>query len=113
MILILFSEGHVGKYRTRSVSNSRAKRDSRRPRGAGQSARLPTPRGEDAAGTVLSAPVSRYMTAKPSFVYADDYAVDLLKVFARKRIDDLPVCDRRGKVVGIVDIQDLPKMKVL
>ena len=63
--------------------------------------------------SVLETPVSRYMTAKPSFVYADDYAVDLLKVFARKRIDDLPVCDRTGKVVGIVDIQDLPKMKVL
>ena len=62
---------------------------------------------------VLSAPVSRYMTAKPSFVFSDAYAVDLLKVFERKRIDDLPVCDRKGKVVGIVDLQDLPKMKVL
>ena len=62
---------------------------------------------------LLSTAVGKVMTAKPSFVYADDYAVDLLKVFARKRIDDLPVCDRGGKVVGIVDIQDLPKMKVL
>ena len=62
---------------------------------------------------VLSAPVSRHMTAKPSFVYSDDYAADLLKIFERKRIDDLPVCDRKGKVVGIVDLQDLPKMKVL
>ena len=58
-------------------------------------------------------PVAKVMTKSPSFVYADDYAVDLLKVFARKRIDDLPVCDRTGRVVGIVDIQDLPKMKVL
>ena len=62
---------------------------------------------------VLSASVFRYMTAKPSFVYADDYAAELLKIFERKRIDDLPVCDRAGKVVGLVDIQDLPKMKVL
>ena len=53
------------------------------------------------------------MTAKPSFVYSDAYAVDLLKIFERKRIDDLPVCDRKGKVVGLVDLQDLPKMKVL
>ena len=53
------------------------------------------------------------MTRSPAFVYSDDYAADLLKIFARKRIDDLPVCDRRGKVVGIVDLQDLPKMKVL
>ena len=62
---------------------------------------------------ILEAPISAYMTAKPSFVYSDAYAADLLKVFERKRIDDLPVCDRKGKVVGIVDLQDLPKMKVL
>lgn len=62
---------------------------------------------------ILEAPVSAYMTKSPSFVFSDDYAADLLKVFERKRIDDLPVCDRKGKVVGIVDLQDLPKMKVL
>ena len=53
------------------------------------------------------------MTAKPLFVFSDDYAADLLKIFERKRIDDLPVCDRKGRAVGIVDLQDLPKMKVL
>ena len=62
---------------------------------------------------ILEAPVSAYMTKSPSFVYSDAYAADLLKVFEHKRIDDLPVCDRKGKVVGIVDLQDLPKMKVL
>ena len=62
---------------------------------------------------VLESKVSVHMTAKPSFVFSDAYAADLLKVFERKRIDDLPVCDRKGKVVGIVDLQDLPKMKVL
>ena len=63
--------------------------------------------------SVLETPVSRYMTKSPSFVFSDAYAADLLKIFERKRIDDLPVCDRKGKVVGIVDLQDLPKMKVL
>ena len=62
---------------------------------------------------LLSTAVEKVMTSSPSFVYADAYAADLLKVFERKRIDDLPVCDRKGKVVGIVDLQDLPKMKVL
>ena len=62
---------------------------------------------------LFTMPVEKVMTSSPSFVYADAYAADLLKVFERKRIDDLPVCDRRGKVVGIVDLQDLPKMKVL
>ena len=63
--------------------------------------------------SVLESTVASVMTKKPSFVYADDYAADTLKIFERKRIDDLPVCDRSGKVVGIVDIQDLPKMKVM
>ena len=62
---------------------------------------------------LFTTPISTVMTAKPSFVYSDDYAADLLKIFERKRIDDLPVCDRKGKVVGIVDLQDLPKMKGL
>ncbi|MBQ6011216.1 MAG: KpsF/GutQ family sugar-phosphate isomerase [Kiritimatiellae bacterium] len=70
-----------------------------------------SPGGRTAFG--LSTPVLEVMTAKPLFIRDDAYAVDLLKVFERKRIDDLPVCDAVGRVLGMVDIQDLPKMKVL
>ena len=62
---------------------------------------------------VLSKSVSEVMTASPLFVKDDTYAAELLKIFERKRIDDLPVCDGAGRVVGMVDIQDLPKMKVM
>ena len=62
---------------------------------------------------VLGQPVSALMTRSPQFVYDDAYAAELLKVFEKRRIDDLPVCDRAGRVVGLVDIQDLPRMKVL
>ena len=58
-------------------------------------------------------PVSRYMTKNPTFARADEPAADLVKVFESQRIDDLPVCDAKGRVVGLVDIQDLPKMKVI
>ncbi len=61
----------------------------------------------------ISSPISSLMTPSPLFVYDDAYAAELLKIFERRHIDDLPVCNRDGKVVGIVDIQDLPKMKVL
>lgn len=61
----------------------------------------------------LHSPVSKVMTSSPSFVHSNAYAAELLKVFEKKHIDDLPVCDRDGRVVGLVDIQDLPKMKVL
>ena len=65
------------------------------------------------SGATLSASIAEYMTRSPSFVYDDAYAAELLKIFEKKRIDDLPVCDRNGRVVGLVDIQDLPKMKVI
>lgn len=67
----------------------------------------------DEAIGLLNSAVSAVMTSSPMFVRDDAYAADLLKVFEKRRIDDLPVCDGNGRVVGIVDIQDLPKMKVL
>ncbi len=62
---------------------------------------------------VLSAAVADYMTKRPLSIRGDAYAADLLRVFESRRIDDLPVCAGDGKVLGMVDIQDLPKMKVL
>lgn len=68
--------------------------------------------GGDAAA-MLAGEVSAVMTPSPMFVRDDVYAAELLKVFEKRRIDDLPVCAPSGHVVGVVDIQDLPKMKVL
>ena len=62
---------------------------------------------------LLAGPVGGVMTRAPLFVRDDAYAAEVLKIFEKRRIDDLPVCDRSGRVVGLVDIQDLPKMKVL
>ncbi len=62
---------------------------------------------------VLGDPVADHMTKAPLFIRADAYAADLLRVFEARRIDDLPVCAEDGTVLGMVDIQDLPKMKVL
>ena len=62
---------------------------------------------------IADIPVSSVMTRSPQFVYDDAYAAELLKVFEKRRIDDLPVCDRAGRVVGLVDIQDLPRVKVM
>jgi len=68
---------------------------------------------EGAPGATLDEPVAKYMTPSPMFVRSDAYAAELLKIFERRRIDDLPVCDANGRVIGLVDIQDLPKMKVM
>ena len=61
----------------------------------------------------LSQPVTRFMTRTPKTVRADALAVDALRVFDRYKIDDLIVIDDAGCPVGIVDVQDLPKMKLL
>ena len=68
---------------------------------------------EKGSSSILGDAVSVHMTSSPMFVRDDAYASELLKVFEKKRIDDLPVCAADGRVVGLVDIQDLPKMKVL
>ena len=62
---------------------------------------------------ILGRAVSEFMTAKPLSIRDDAYAADLLRVFEQRRIDDLPVCSEDGRVPGMVDIQDLPKMKVM
>jgi arabinose-5-phosphate isomerase len=65
------------------------------------------------AFSILNDPISDHMTRSPKFVYDTAYAVELLKIFEKMKIDDLPVCDADGRIVGLVDIQDLPKMKVM
>jgi arabinose-5-phosphate isomerase len=62
---------------------------------------------------VLRSPVNSVMTHKPVSVTDDAFAVDVLRLFERYKIDDLPVVDAEDKLVGYVDIQDLPKMKVM
>jgi arabinose-5-phosphate isomerase len=53
------------------------------------------------------------MTRKPITLTPDQLAVDILKIYEEKNIDDLIVVDERGRIVGAVDIQDLPKLKIL
>ena len=56
--------------------------------------------------------VASLMTRNPTRVTNDQLAVDILHIFEKRKIDDIPVVDGDGKVVGIIDIQDLPKLKV-
>jgi len=73
----------------------------------------PLERGWPEAGGLLQAPVSAHMTRNPVSVAADALAVDALRVFETHKIDDLPALEQDGTLAGYVDIQDLPKMKVM
>lgn len=56
--------------------------------------------------------IEQIMTSVPVTVHQGDLAVEALKLFEEHNIDDLLVVDDEQRVVGIVDIQDLPKLKI-
>jgi len=62
---------------------------------------------------ILNNPVNSIMTPEPTAVNADDLAVEVLKIIETRHIDDIPVLDADKKVVGLIDIQDLPGLKLM
>jgi len=62
---------------------------------------------------VLATPLADVMTRNPICVRDDALAVEALKVFDQRNIDDLIVINARREPVGLVDSQDLPKLKIM
>ncbi len=62
---------------------------------------------------LLAAPITEMMTPNPLSVTPDQLAVNVLKIYEERNIDDLLVVDSDGVLVGAIDIQDLPKLKIL
>jgi arabinose-5-phosphate isomerase len=58
-------------------------------------------------------PVSEFMTREPISIRADKLAAEVLATLEKARIDDLVVLDERGHPVGMVDTQDLTRMRLL
>ena len=63
--------------------------------------------------SVLSSPIEAAMTQKPTFVDADELAVAVLKKVEEKRINSVVVVDNANKVCGLIDVQDLPGLKLM
>jgi len=64
-------------------------------------------------GDLLSQPLKAVMTRKPICVREDALAVEALKIFDQRNIDDLIVVNAKQEPVGVVDSQDLPKLKIM
>jgi arabinose-5-phosphate isomerase len=64
-------------------------------------------------GNLGARPIAEVMTASPIRVRDDQLAVDVLATFEKHAIDDLVVVDAAGCVVGMIDLQDLPRVKIL
>jgi arabinose-5-phosphate isomerase len=62
---------------------------------------------------LLSRTLASVMTPKPISIREDALAAEALKIFNERNIDDLIVVNAKGEPVGLVDSQDLPKLKIL
>lgn len=67
----------------------------------------------DTGDDPMGHPIAEVMIRKPVSVPLDALAVQVLNIFESHKLDDLPVVDAAGKLVGTIDIQDLPRMKIL
>ena len=61
----------------------------------------------------LTVAVSRFMTRSPKTISENALAVDALRLFGAHKIDDLIVVNAKGRPVGLIDGQDLPKLKIV
>ncbi len=62
---------------------------------------------------ILSRPLKAVMTRNPIAISLEALAVEALKIFNERNIDDLIVVNAKREPVGLVDSQDLPKLKIM
>lgn len=64
-------------------------------------------------GELLSRTLKSVMTRNPISIREDSLAAEALKIFDERNIDDLIVVNAKREPVGLVDSQDLPKLKIM
>ena len=62
---------------------------------------------------LLARPLASVMTRNPICVQEKALAAEALKIFNERNIDDLIVVNAKHEPVGLVDLQDLPKLKIM
>ena len=62
---------------------------------------------------ILERTLAEVMTPNPIHIREDVLAAEALKIFKERNIDDLIVVNAKREPVGLVDLQDLPKMKLM
>lgn len=59
--------------------------------------------------SILGQPILRIATRNPVSIQDDKMAAEAIHLLKKKKIDELPVVDVKGRAVGLLDIQDLLK----
>ena len=62
---------------------------------------------------LMNQPIDGVMTRDPVSLHKDVLAAEMLALYQHRNIDDIVVVDDQGQLAGMVDIQDLPKFKIL
>jgi len=62
---------------------------------------------------LMGRPIADVMTADPVTIQADAMAIELLKILEVRKIDDILVVDADSHAVGLVDVQDLARFKLM
>ena len=62
---------------------------------------------------ILTRPLAQLMTRNPICIKDSALASDALAIFNERNIDDLIVINAKKEPVGMIDLQDLPKLKLL
>ena len=62
---------------------------------------------------LLTRPLKTVMTRNPICIRDIALAIEALKIFNERNIDDLIVVNAKHEPVGLVDSQDLPKLKIM
>ena len=70
-------------------------------------------RGYEKDPSLGSLPVADLMTRNPIALTEDSLAVEAVKQVGEKRIDDIVVIDSEGRPVGLIDAQDLARLKLV
>jgi arabinose-5-phosphate isomerase len=58
-------------------------------------------------------PVADFMTVQPVTLQADRLAAEVLSTLRTNRVDDIVVIDIDGRPVGLVDTQDLTRLRLV
>ena len=66
-----------------------------------------------AEANLLTKPLKDVMTHNPILIRDNALAVEALRIFNERNIDDLVVVNAKREPVGLVDSQDLPKLKLM
>ena len=57
--------------------------------------------------------LAKVMTRRPTTIREDALAADAIRIFNERKIDDLIVVNAKREPIGLVDSQDLPKLKAV